>query len=70
VPVAQRYRIKTPTVAVFVMDGSRLTVTVPIDAVVWCDDLPAHNQLIEVVWNNTTYAMFTKDLRERCEPVE
>jgi len=44
---------------------------VPVDAVVAVQqDIPALNQLIDVVWNNQKYSMVAKDLRERCEPVD
>ena len=67
----QRYRIKTPTLAVLVSNGARQTATVPVDAVVAaCEELPDRNRLIDVLWNNEKYSMFARDLRERCEPVE
>ena len=67
----RRYRIKTPTLAVIISDGVRSTAMVPVDAVVAVQqEVPALNQLIDVVWNNQKYSMFAKDLRERCEPVD
>jgi len=64
----RHYRIKTPTIAILCLDGLRKTVTVPIDEVItisesaWPDD-----RLIDVVWKNQSYLMFTQDLRERGE---
>ena len=67
----RRYRIKTPTMAFFGSNGQRLTVTVPVDAIVnISDDTREGYRLIDVVWNDKDCLMFTQDLRERAEPLD
>jgi hypothetical protein len=66
---SRRYRIKTPTMAFFGSNGQRSTVTVPVDAIVVIDDTREGDRLIDVVWNDKNYLMFTQDLRKRGEPV-
>ena len=68
---SRRYRIKTPTMAIFSSTGQRTIVTVPVDAVVGISrDSPDGDRLIDVVWNDKDYLMFTQDLRERGEPLD
>jgi hypothetical protein len=64
----RRYRIKTPTIAIWSSDGCRKTVTVPADATVTISEsLRDGDRLIDVVWNDENFLMFTQDLRERGE---
>jgi hypothetical protein len=66
----RRYRIKTPTMATAATDGHRATVIVPADVIVSVPgDLPDGDRLIDVMWNDRSYLMFTRDLRERGEPL-
>ena len=68
---SRRYRIKTPTMAFWGSNGQRSTVTVPVDAIVLSsDDTRAGDRLIDVVWNDKDYLMFTQDLRRRGEPLD
>ncbi len=65
------YRITTPTMAISGMNGQRTTVMVPVNAVVSISDDPREgDRLIDVVWNETEYMMFTQDLRQRGEPMD
>jgi len=44
---------------------------VPVNAVVSISDDPREgDRLIDVVWNETEYMMFTQDLRQRGEPMD
>jgi len=64
----RRYRIKTPTMATAATDGHRATVIVPAGVIVSVSgELPDGDHLIDVVWNDSSYLMFTRDLRERGE---
>ena len=64
----RRYRITTPTIAISSSDGLRKTVTVPADSTVTISEsLRDGDHLIDVVWNDENYLMFTQDLRERGE---
>ena len=66
---ARRYRIKTPTIAICANKGSN--VTVPADVIVTISrDLTPGDRLIDVIWNEKDYLMFTQDLRERGEPLD
>lgn len=65
------YRIKTPTMAILSTDGHRVIVTVPVNVVIRISQDPREgDRLIDVVWNNKNYMMFTQDLRERAEPID
>lgn len=67
----QRYRVKTPTMAIFSVDGHRTTVMVPSGDVVLANQLHLDGDvLIEVRWNEKNYLMFTQDLRDRSDPVD
>ena len=66
----RRYRMKTPTMATAASDGHRATVIVPADMIVSIQgDLPDGDHLIDILWNDKSYLMFTRDLRERAEPL-
>ena len=67
----QRYRLNTPTLAIFNQDGQHHPVTVPLGAVVKVIDGPLDgNRLVDVRWEGKTVMMFTTDIRERCERLE
>jgi hypothetical protein len=68
---SRRYRIKSPTMAIFSSDGQRKTITVPIGVIVIISEDPQQgDRLIDVVYNDQGYMMFTQDLRERGEPLD
>ncbi|HEY1756768.1 MAG TPA: hypothetical protein VGG72_15440 [Bryobacteraceae bacterium] len=67
----KRYRIRSSTIAIHSFDGRRVTVHVPEDAVVTIREDPRDgDRLIDVVWNDKNYLMFTQDLRDRGEPLD
>ena len=66
----RRYRIKTPTMAIFSLRDQRFHVTVPEGVIVWVQPERTNDRLINVVWNDTTYLMFEQDLRDRGEPLD
>ena len=69
--MSRQYRIKTPTMAIHSVDGQRTTVTVPTGMVVLATQEHLDGDvLIEVVWKDKKYLMFTQDLRERSEAVD
>ena len=66
----ERYRIVATTFAFRSIDGRRITVQVPIDALVTLIDGPVDgNRLVDVKWEGKKVRMFTIDLRERGEAV-
>ena len=67
----QRYRLKTPTLAILEQDGQKLPLTVPMNATVCVlDGLPVGTQLVNVEWEAKRVLMFTIDLRDRGELIE
>ena len=67
----RQYRIKSPTMAIHSVDGQRSTVMVPIGDIVRASQRHLDGDvLIDVMWNEKEYLMFTQDLRERSEAVE
>jgi hypothetical protein len=66
----RRYRVTSPTIAMFCGEGQLTTVTVPINGIVTISVEPDGDRLIDVVWNGKKYTMFTQDLRDRGERVE
>ncbi len=64
----QRYRLKTPTLAIINQDGQNRPITIPHGAVVKVIDGPLDgNRLVDVKWDGKTVMMFTTDIRERGE---
>ncbi len=65
------YRITTPTVAILTLESKRNIITVPVGVIVKVSqDLTEGDRLIDVLWNEQNYMMFTQDLRERAEPFD
>ena len=63
-----KYRITTPTIALFPVDGRHVARTVPDGALVSIDESVLHqNKLVEVLWNETRVMMFAQDVRTRGE---
>jgi len=66
----QRYRIVATTFAIRSTDGQQIYVQVPIGALVTLMDGPLDSNLLAgVLWSETKFMMFTRDLRQRAEPV-
>ena len=65
-----KYRITSPTIALFPVDGRHVARTVPGGAVVCIDEgLINQNKLVEVLWHETEVMMFAQDVRARGEKV-
>lgn len=66
-----KYRIKTPTMALFLENGRHIPRTVPEGAVVETSSLAFDaNKLIEVMWDGRKVMMFTQDIQSRGERVQ
>ena len=66
----QRFKIKTPTVAVERPGDETTLLQVPIDAAITILGEPTEgNGLIRVDWNGRIVMMFTRDLFERGEQI-
>ena len=63
----RRFKLENPTMAVDVVDGKRVMVTVPAGAVIKVVSGPISegDRLVDVVWEGRTVAMFTSDLTVR-----
>ncbi len=65
----ERYRIASPTLALFQEDGRHVARTVPAGAIITVDNGAFDgNKLIDVTWEGKKVMMFTQDLRSRAEP--
>ena len=66
-----RYRINSPTIALFEQDGRHIADTVPAGAVIeiHSDSFDA-DKLVEVLWDEKRVMMFAQDLRKRAEAVK
>jgi hypothetical protein len=66
-----RYRINSPTIALFEQDGRHVADTVPAGALIEINsDTFDGENLLEVVWDGKSVLMFTQDLRKRAESVK
>jgi hypothetical protein len=67
----QRYRLKTPTLAIVVRDGQNAPITIPSGAEIEVVNGPLDgNRLLDVAWEGKTVMMFTTDIRERGERLD
>jgi hypothetical protein len=69
----QRYRIKTPTIAVAPdgVTGRRVAITIPEGGIVEVTHLPTDGtRSLHVRWEGKECEMFTQDLQERGELVK
>jgi len=65
-----KYRIISPTIALFPVDGRHVARTVPGGSVVSIDESLIHQKkLVEVLWNDAKVMMFAQDVRARGEEV-
>ena len=66
-----KFRINTPTIALFLEDGRQVARTIPGGAEVIVSDENAlqENKLIEVQWAEKRVRMFAQDIRARGERV-
>lgn len=64
-----RYRILSPTIAVFRDQGRHVAGTVPAGAViVIASEAFDGDRLVDVIWDGKSVMMFTQDLRARAAP--
>lgn len=69
--LGERYRLKTPTLAIMANDGDRIAVTIPIHGEVEVVDGPMNgDRVVDVLWEGKTVMMFTTDLRELGERLD
>jgi hypothetical protein len=67
----QRYRMKTPTLAITANDDQNTPITIPRGDVVEVVDGPLDgDRLLDVQWDGKTVMMFTTDIRERGERLD
>jgi hypothetical protein len=65
-----KYRINSPTLALFGEDGYKAPGTVPGGSIVVIDeDSFKENKLVEVLWDGKKVMMFAQDVRARGEEV-
>jgi hypothetical protein len=67
-----KFRIKTPTIALFIEEGRQVAHSIPGGAEVIVSDENAvqGNKLIEVKWAEKLVMMFAQDIRARGEKLE
>ncbi len=68
--VGQRYRMKTPTLAILVQGGERVPMTIPSSGIVRVlrqNHFDIHQ--VDVEWEGKVMLMFAVDLRDRGELV-
>jgi len=66
--VSQRFRIKTPTLAIVEVNGQKTTMYVQTGEIITVVNGPLDGlRLVDVEWNGGEAMMFTIDLRERAE---
>ena len=69
--VGERFRMKTPTLAIMAQDGAKIPVMIPKGAEVEVLDGPLNgNRLVDVRWEGKTVMVFTNDIRDRGERLE
>jgi hypothetical protein len=62
----KKYQLRAETVAIDVMDGKRVAVTIPSGAVIKIVAGPQHNdRLIDVLWDGRVVQMFAVDVEAR-----
>lgn len=67
----KKYRIQSPTIALFVEEGRHVARTVPAGAIVQIDgDAYNENKLVDVMWNEQAIMMFAQDVRSRGAQIE
>jgi hypothetical protein len=75
----ERYRLREPTLALFVEEGRRVVRTVPAGTTVVVDGDPGtiaaeeavdSKRMVGMLWNGIPVIMFTQDLRSRAELID
>ena len=66
-----KYRIKSPTIALFLEDGRHVAHMVPTDSIITVKSEEFNgDRLIEVLWAEKVVMMFTQDIRTRGVKIE
>ena len=66
-----KYRIKSPTIALFLEDGRHVAHKVPAGSVIAVESITFNgNKLIGVQWADKAVKMFTQDIRARGEKLD
>jgi hypothetical protein len=69
--MSDKYRIKSPTIALFPENGRHVTRTVPEGAIVEIKNLSLDGKkLVEVLWVGRNVLMFSQDIQSRGERVQ
>ena len=69
--IGQRFRMRTPTLAIMTQDGAKIPIIIPKGAEVEVIDGPLNgNRLVDVRWEDKTVMVFTNDVRDRGERVD
>lgn len=68
--ISQRYRIKTPIIALTKVDGLYTTMYASVGEIVTVMEALDGVRIIEVKWRGTTALMFTVELRNHAELVQ
>ena len=61
------FKLGNPTLALALIDGKRVAITVPAGSILMVESGPTSetDRLVDVVWNGQTVAMFSYDLTMR-----
>ena len=65
---ASKYRINSPTIALFLEDGRQVARAIPTGSIVTVESLDG-DTLVEATWNQTKVLMFSQDIRARGERI-
>ena len=66
-----KYRIKSPTIALFLEDGRHVAHKVPAGSVITVESTTFNgDKLIGVLWAEKDVMMFTQDIRARGEKLD
>ena len=65
---ASKYRINSPTIALFLEDGRQVARAIPTGSIVTVDSLHG-DKLVEATWNQVKVLMFSQDIRARGERI-
>ena len=69
--IGQRFRLKSPTLAIMTQDGANIAIMIPKGAEVEVIDGPLNgNWLLDIRWECKTVMVFTNDIRDRGELTE
>jgi hypothetical protein len=67
-----KFRINTPTIALFLEEGRQVAHTIPggAEVIVSDENTIQENKLLEVQWAEKRVRMFAQDIRSRGEKIE